>query len=390
MPEHEITKSHEWRRLATRPVFSPTQISMYRDCQRQWGFRYIRRIKAPPSRHQQFGLDVHNINERWLKYGMPPPQTLAGYVYKTAMRFLPPPGRCTVEGKFDWLPDNEVFAITGIMDVLEIMADGVPRVDDLKTTGDFRWMLSPEDLREDPQCVTYVARTAAQLDVDVVRARWIYMLRAKRTRPARPVDIEMRLPEIAEAWEGVAATCREMVLRLEQKARPEDLPQSLGACGKYNGCPYEDICGITPQERFAAAMTQMTLKEKLLAQAGQQPAINPPENAQVQQALPPAAPPGPQMLPAPAPAAAVLPQQPPPVAPPGPQMLPTQAPVIAPTQAPVLQPPMQAPPAPAPQPQPQPQKPSASIEYQAWQDIAQGLALLAKGVKALADERVPF
>jgi len=381
----EPRNMRNWYKVASRPMFSATQLDTFggpEGCERKWAFRYVRRVPVPKNKYAEFGKRLHKIAEDWINDGTPPPDTWEGRVFKTGIRHLPLPGKAVAEGKFEWLPDGETFGLVGYMDWVEMMQDGIPRIGDHKTTGDFKWMKNTSDLMENIQAVTYAARVAYQLKADLVRGRWVYYLRAKKTRPARAVDFEMTLPQIAAAWEKVAEIGRRMVFRLEMMMEPEELPYNIHACEAYGGCPFHDICGIDPQERFRALMTQMSLKEKLAARAAQAPAVNPPaEGVAPAPAATPAAPVAAAPAPAPmSPQAAPMSPQAAPMSPQAAPMSPPAAP-MSPQAAPMS--PQAAPPAAPPAASAPARGPDYAAVATACAQISDGFAAIAAHFRGL-------
>lgn len=434
--ERGYPSAHDWHVLSSYPVFSATQISTFLDCERKWALRYI--LGLPDRKEdgpRDFGKKVHWHQDRWLRHGIKPPDTPTGRVMGTAIKWLPPPGMAWPELPFEWLPDGQPFALRGAIDCLQVHKDGVPWIEDTKVTGsNFKWAKSRDELREDVQATIYSAYAMHRFNADTIRCRWLYCLRTTgRPRPARPVDLGMGLEHVANRFGIVCEVGRRMVLALEQRVRPEDMPPR-DACNKYGGCPYLDNgCGMTPQERFRIQMAEntpgeMTLEQKVaahMAAMGQQlPAqpVNPPESqgqVPVQQ-VPPAQPAqtqaamsaqgsygGPQVVQA-QPAQALPPSHPNP----WPQQPLPQQPIqpLPPAQAPVQQPSLPMPPMPPVPPPAPPQQPSVQPPTQpgpqpactpvmplelpdavkALELIAQGFQAAAQHLRNRADTDIPF
>jgi hypothetical protein len=403
--------------VSSYPVFSATQISTYLDCERKWALRWIAGV---PDRQEDgprdFGKGVHRHQDRWLKGGIAPPDTPTGRVAQTLIKWLPPPGSALPEFPFEWLPDGQPFALRGAIDCLQLHLDGVPWIEDTKITGsNFKWAKTRDELREDVQAIIYATLALWKFRSCNVRCRWLYGLRTTgKPRPARPVDFEMSLEHVADRFGLVCEVAQRMVLAIEQRAHPEDMPPR-DACSKYGGCPYlGNECGVTPQERFGLIMAEkkpgeLTLEEKVAAHlqaTGQslpaQP-VNPPEAAGPVSVQQPPAPP-PQQPPAPPPQTQAAmsaqgqyggPQAAPPVyhqvpiaqglplQPPGPPPAPPQQPAQMPLQMPQAPMPPQQP---APQP-PQPPGPppaNAPILPLSLPDMVKAFELVGQGYYAAA------
>jgi hypothetical protein len=367
---------------------SPSQIETYggpEGCQRKWAWHKIAGLPKPPNRYAEFGLELHAVAENWLRDATVPPDTAAGKCFRAGIPFLPAPGTAEIEGAFEWMPEGEPFGFRGRIDVWE---PSVPRVDDHKSTSSIKeWAKTADDLRRDIQAVSYLLRKAASMpqEPDRIHGRWIYYERNENRPKARPIDLSCTVDELLSEWERIAEIGRGMVLRLEQKVQPLELPYNAGACNAFGGCPYRENCALTGAQRMRAYMAQMTLKERM-AQRTQQQAINPPEasgpvpvapaaKAPVAPAAPSMSglPPGymlatdanglPTLVPVPAPAPA-----------------PAPAPVVAPVAAPV---PVQAA-APAPAPAPAPEAAKKGQTGQSMAAVAEACKKISEGFAAIA------
>lgn len=285
--------------MTYRPRVSPTQVSMLEMCRRKWGWAYRDKIRGPPNRYAQTGIDVHAILERYLTDATPPDrETLVGQIALSGIKHLPAPGTVEVEGRFFWPMPDEPFDIAGVIDwsdtvgleawkaawvggalieaealqVESALAGGVPRIGDHKTTGDFKWVMTPEALRQDVQAMTYAAYKLYQTQADHVVGRWVYY-RTGRRRGSKCVDWDATLDQVSETFERVLAAGREIADWHAQGVRAIDMPYDPKGCDAYGGCPYRENCNLSSRERLVALMAQQTLKEKMAARkAGGAPA----------------------------------------------------------------------------------------------------------------------
>lgn len=295
------------------PIFSASQIDTFDHerggCERKWGFEKIEGLPRPPNKYAQRGLDLHDVAERFLKSGILPPENEAGKVFRAGLPHLPPPGTGVTEGPFRFHPDGEPYLIQGRIDWRalpgEISAFGIDLLDHKSTSSkDWSWSKDEATLMKDAQGVIYSAYTMHQLQRDTIRARWVNYRWTPERPKAKPVGFVMTLPHVAAEFERIKEVCRRMAWRHEQKIRAVELPYNVAACDAFGGCPFRTQCGLSPQERMRAHMSQMSLKEKMEARKAQTPAVNPPAAAA---APAPAAPP---------PAQAAIPLTVVPVAPP--------------------------------------------------------------------------
>ena len=287
--------------MADRLIISPTQVSTLEMCERKWGWGYIKKIKAPPNKFAQLGLDVHDVLEAFLRHGTAPDrETQVGAIAIPGLKYLPQPGAAVVEGKFLWELPTEDFDITGRIDWRDrasVVQDGVERrarivelalagevvqIGDHKTTGDFKWAKTADDLREDVQAVVYAAYYMHLMQVQAVLGRWVYY-RTRRTPKALCVDWDITAAEAAPVMARVYAAGRKMVEWHRQHPDVLDMPFDAKGCNAFGGCPYTELCNLTSRERLVSLMAQQSLKEKMEARKKAQaqapaPAVNPPES----------------------------------------------------------------------------------------------------------------
>ena len=296
--------------MADRLIISPSQVSTYELCHRKWAWGYIEKIKGPPNKFAQLGLEVHDILEAWMRDGTAPDrETKAGAIAIPGLKHLPQPGTAVVEGKFLWALPEEPFDITGRIDWHDVIPGAVARDDterrarivelalmgellrigDHKTTGDFKWAMNPDQLRRDIQAVIYASYFMALAGVPAVLGRWVYY-RTRRTPSSKCVDWDITREEAAPIMTRVRAVGHEMVIWKAKTQSALDVPFDAGGCRAYGGCFYEDHCNLTSRERLVSLMAQQSLKDKMAARAAAQqntttttapaPAVNPPESTQ--------------------------------------------------------------------------------------------------------------
>lgn len=252
---------------------SPSQLDTYLTCKRKWAFRYIDGIEAPPHRSAQVGTRVHEILEHWLRDATPPnieeELTIDGHTYHTgriameAIPFLPPPGpHLRLEEKFingHWL---------GYMDVKYRAAPNHAVVMDHKTTGNFGYAKTSEDLATDPQAIIY-ARAVLDEDpeVQIVDLAWTYT-RTVKPYKAHPVRLRVLREYVDEAIRPYDHIAREMLALRTSGLRAMQIEPDPQHCQKYGGCPYLDRCNLTPEELMRGVMNQMSLMDKIAAAKG--------------------------------------------------------------------------------------------------------------------------
>ncbi len=242
--------------------FSASQLEAFQDCPRKWGWKYLDGIEAPPNPYAAFGLRLHRQIELYLTKGTPFDLTTdAGEAAMAGLHYLPKPGTpgLTVEGKF--ILDGWGHRFLGYKDIQIIQPGLVPKVADHKSTGNFKWAKTPDELKTNIQAVLYatdvMVKTGSQ-DCDLL---WIYY---KRTKPfaAKPVTVRVNRTELEPTLVQIKDLADGMATIKASRASAIDLPTNLEACGKYGGCPYVNRCNLSPQEKLIAIMTTQSLEDR--------------------------------------------------------------------------------------------------------------------------------
>jgi hypothetical protein len=293
--------------VASTHWVSPTQQSTYSLCPRKWGFQKLDRIPLPPNRFAERGLAVHEVLEKWHEKGTPiDPDTDAGKIAMPGLKFLPPPGTGLTENSFTFESDTATYV--GLWDLLipipRTYVGNTPIIEvyDYKTTTDFKWMKSFNDLRQDPQAIIYsIAALFAlyerwqELDSHKpglclcwiyfranpsrpgVRRVWLWVLPdEEQALPVRPPGVEeeywgvIRVSELEQRYQQVENLSAEMLEHHRLKHKGLDLPMNTAGCRAYGGCPYQgDPCVLTTSEIMRGLMAQESAADKIRQRAQQ-------------------------------------------------------------------------------------------------------------------------
>lgn len=284
---------------------SPSGVDTYRDCQRKWAFRKLDKVQKPPNKYAQRGTDVHDVLERWLRDATPPPKTDAGKIATAGLRHLPLPKTGLVEGagklftfeglravyngKKDWRTDRLMpLAIGGV-------ETGLARVFDHKSTTNFKWAKTAEELKKDVQSNLYAVHEIVSYPdrEPVVEENWVYY-RANPKKPGSlrvvlnvvpdgvpmvlpvPDGVEpgyfgmMRYSELWQRFEEIELDAAAMLEHIRNHRKAKELPYNIEICNKYGGCPYRgDPCKLSMGEIIRGHMAQEqkeTIAEKIRRQ----------------------------------------------------------------------------------------------------------------------------
>jgi len=244
---------------------SASQIDTYRLCQRKWAWSKLDGLKAPPNRFAQKGLDVDDVLTRWLSEGTPiDAASPAGKIAMAGVKHLPSPSTPGLATQKHFLLRTRVVLYQGKKDVEFLDADGVPCVYDHKTTTDFKWAKTAEQLRVDVQANLYAADAISRYSSDLARLRWIYY-RTTGQPKSLPVSLEITRPEAEEQVVKIDETAREIIQIYAAKPRPRalDLLPNPDACEAFGGCPYRSNCNLSPREMMRSMMAQESAIEKM-------------------------------------------------------------------------------------------------------------------------------
>lgn len=237
---------------------SPTQISDYLLCQRKWAHKRIDKVQAEQNESAALGSEVHEQLECYLKGGDLDFTRVSGEIAAAGLEHIPAPltAGMRVEGK-NFQFDLENITYIGKIDV--DMPPGtwqeLPVIIDHKTTKDFKWVKSPEELQKDVQANVYAAYAMIKYQTDSVYVKWVYY-KTKKPYKSKPVHLTMYRPQVEEQFKKLHLTAQDMVAILESGKRALDLPPTPDACEAFGGCPYRHICNLSPLERMRSAMAQ--------------------------------------------------------------------------------------------------------------------------------------
>jgi hypothetical protein len=226
-----------WRKV------SVSQIDSWLRCQRYWHYRAVGKIYEPESDDQKRGTGIHDDLEVYQDEG-----TMAGpyaeYV-KVAAPFLPSPqSGALTEFEFEYTTYEGGPLFVGFIDLIVPSREPTLALD-YKTKKDARYIKTPEDLKTDPQMVSYahVAFTEG-FAKDVVEVAHLNLIVGKKPRAIPPVSTLLTEEYAREAWNARFDVIREMqVASLVEDT--QELEPNTKSCGLYNRpCFYIKQCGF--------------------------------------------------------------------------------------------------------------------------------------------------
>tara|TARA_R110000824_G_scaffold3746_16_gene17817 strand:- start:6118 stop:7746 length:1629 start_codon:yes stop_codon:yes gene_type:complete len=240
---------------------SASQFKTFSRCKRKWFIEKCTDAPRPePSKAMALGTAVHAVLEEYLRDGVEPDEeTRAGRIAASGLHLLPE-GVLEIETEIK-LQDIEP-PLLGYIDVLDLTEPWMPVVIDHKTTSSWDWAKTEEELRCDPQMISYARYALDECSAaDTVEVCHI-QYKTKGAPEARRVSALLDREHVDDQWEKLKQ------LATEIKATSlfddvEEVEPNLSACGDFGGCPYADTCaafGDSPSP-FAGIETIETEKE---------------------------------------------------------------------------------------------------------------------------------
>lgn len=272
---------------------SPSQIKTYATCPRKWWFEKIAGIRAPETPNLALGTLMHSQNEAWYEDGTIPEHPSCQKVVqlpeappRSADILIEEPRNYVMNLSLEGVP------VKGRIDLIRPPDDnGQFLVVDWKSTKDWRYIKSPEELARDPQCAIYLKYGLTRWP-EATSGLFMhgYMHTVLKKGGARASLADPKTPEeIEEAFD----TLRKTVVLMKETAKAEVAEDALpnrSACGDFGGCYYmkQGLCPgsggggggkgvlVDFDDNAAPQGDDMTLKERLAAKRAQVASINPP------------------------------------------------------------------------------------------------------------------
>lgn len=134
--------------------------------------------------------------------------------------------------------------MTGKIDFLQFLPSG-NYVTDFKFTSSFRWALTEDELRVNPQAVVY-AVVGAHLhpmgNPDLpTRVRFLYGKKSGAP-DSFSVVVQFDPGEALGYYKRYLEPEEQAIDALARFSRPEDTPYNESGCSQYRGCGYRDLC----------------------------------------------------------------------------------------------------------------------------------------------------
>ena len=243
-------------------LLSASQLELYKDCPRKWGFRYLDGIVTPPHPAALLGTEVQDeqidpylLTGRGFDFSRP-----SGEIAQKLVPLLPAPQSpgLVLRRKFEIPSPSGLFSYRGEFDIYAAdskivpgLVGGVPLLGDIKTTGNLKYAKTAEKLCTDIQAQLYAMVILFEEPTDELDAVWFYT----RTRGAPKAErhhVRLIASHVAEQFKIIDALGKECATIKVQAPTAADLPPNARMCDAYGGCPFRSICNLSPAVHSAA------------------------------------------------------------------------------------------------------------------------------------------
>ena len=271
MPEHEhAVKDGRLLRV------SPSQLHTWFRCRRAWWYDKVARLPRKTFAAQQVGTEVHAQLEQYLRTGAP---AVLGCIARAGKDLLPVPGPdLLIEQPIAPLT-IDVVDVDGYIDLVNPRGlPGIIEVLDHKTSSNIeRYAKTPEQLRQDPQCIMYLwwaAKKFCRVNHDKTTFRFSHVYyQTKGAVRALKVSVDLCVEELCDSWTALSLH----VLDMRQAATETDplrVACDREACSAYGGCPYQSSCADAPNRRNIMSLMDLISKTPATPPATPPPAVS--------------------------------------------------------------------------------------------------------------------
>lgn len=253
-------------------LLSASQIKLYRECPRKWGWKYIAGIETPPNPAALLGTEVDDTQlQPYLREGRPLDFSRpSGYIAAAGMAYLPQPmaDHLEVQRRFQMPSPTRGIQYQGYVD-LWMPLGGMPGIEgftpavcDFKTTSNFKYALTSELLGRDVQAQLYALWAMRETRAPEVDLVWIYFL-TKGAHKARRVHLRVTGEHVAKQFSEIDLTAREIRGTKSRVKDPLELEPRTEMCEAYGGCPHRHRCNLSPGDVMDSLATKNRKKEDM-------------------------------------------------------------------------------------------------------------------------------
>lgn len=225
---------------------SATQIQMFLECSAKWFYSYVLEIKPPSSPAFKFGSDFHEAIESEIIHETHKPEGIDPKIHNLIsaneksikeLHAQYKEGDVSIELEVQGqITENTAFI--GFIDYLKKNLIG-----DFKTTSDWRYMKTEEELKTNVQMMLYAwwfIQTGIHKDATV--AHYVFCKGGKGFSKMRIAAAQVTRTHVESFFDN---TIKPTVLDMENMAgctAVADSDKKTSSCGFYGGCPYAAAC----------------------------------------------------------------------------------------------------------------------------------------------------
>lgn len=244
-------------------VLSASQIDTWLLCERKWAWSYIEKIKKS-NVFATLGSEIHLILADWLEKGKSiDTKSEIGKIVLPGLKHLPAPGTPGLEIEKGFELQTAAAKYRGFKDMQFFdRALDIPVVADHKTTTDFKWAKTEDDLRTNTQAVIYAQDALKKYNAKEAELRWIYY-RTRGAPGSHLVKLRVYGPQVSDEMAKIDETAKSIQQAYQEVKKATDLAPNPRACEAFGGCVYMELCNLSTSERMKALMAQETLADKL-------------------------------------------------------------------------------------------------------------------------------
>lgn len=220
-------------------ILSPSQVESFDSCtpfgcNRKWWFKSVQKIPEKSNPNQLLGTEIHAEFEKFLLTGK------AGSKYFDAAQRILEDLRLSFYGVETWV-FTEVGGVKfrGKVDVLLGSKERVSGILDWKTTSDFRYAKSGEELARNTQLMVYAHAIQANFPTTPTLDLVHVYVRTKGKPQVRQVQISV---DKAHVDNYVLETLTPLVKSMAEVAKEVDVKRIKPDLSKCKWCAYANIC----------------------------------------------------------------------------------------------------------------------------------------------------
>jgi len=226
--------------------FSVSQINTFKRCEHKWWREkgiHGPKVRSPGSPSTRLGSKVHHHLENFLEEGTIPPDDKAGRIAKSGLKHLPDPEDIKVEESI-LLPITEN---ANMLCRIDMMGTSSPYIGDHKTTKNFKWAKTVQEIEHDTQLLAYAYAAYKETRPEKVKLEFIYYLTSGMP-VSMSISDEVDWETIENKWKELEVITTDMAEKIVDPTG-ENCKGNTSACNDYGGCFHAKECPFSPKNK---------------------------------------------------------------------------------------------------------------------------------------------